>query len=449
VRERRVDQVIIAMPGAPGKVVRETVGICKAAGVHVRIIPGMYELLGGRVSINQLRDVQIEDLLRREPVHTDTAQVGALLRDRRVLVTGAGGSIGSELCRQIARCAPAELILLGHGENSIFEIYNELSRGAREKGRRGEGEKGYGERSRNLQSAICNLQSAVHPVIADIRDTDRLRAVFEQYRPEIVFHAAAHKHVSLMETNEADAATNNVLGTLRLVEASIAAGVGCFVLISTDKAVNPTNVMGATKRVAELIVQVAARQTGRCYVAVRFGNVLGSRGSVVPIFQKQIAAGGPVTVTHPDVRRYFMTIPEAVQLVLQAAALGQGGEVFMLDMGEPVRIADLAHDLIRLSGLEPGRDVDIAYTGLRPGEKLFEELSVAGEAYEQTVHSKIFAYRNGPEGTDSNGVARLDWAQLAGQVATLIAAAERGDRADIRLRLQELVPEYQPIAEES
>jgi FlaA1/EpsC-like NDP-sugar epimerase len=436
VRQHRVDQVIIAMPSASGKAIRTLLGVCEAAGVRTRTIPGMYELLGGNVSISQLRDVQIEDLLRREPVKTDTAQVTALLRGRRVLVTGAGGSIGAELCRQIARCDPVELTLLGHGENSIFDIYNELSKRAGERGNRGAGETEHVSR--------CTL----HAVIADVRDGERLRGILMQRRPEIVFHAAAHKHVPLMEENEVEAVTNNVLGTLRLVEASLAADVQAFVLISTDKAVNPTSVMGATKRVAELLVQAATGQTGGCYVAVRFGNVLGSRGSVVPLFRQQIAAGGPVTVTHPDIKRYFMTIPEAVQLVLQAAALGRGGEVFVLDMGEPVRIADLACDLIRLSGLEPGRDIDIAYTGLRPGEKLFEELSLAGESYRQTVHSKIFAYENGPERKEPGEVTRADWPRVIHAIAPLLSAAERSDRVESRRQLGVLVPEYRPAVAE-
>ena len=362
--------------------------------MRARIIPGMYELLSGAASIGQLRDVQIEDLLRREPVHTDTAQVAALIRGRRVLVTGAGGSIGSELCRQIVRCEPAELIILGHGENSIFDIQNELEAGT-DACDAGVEARNWQEASRPQHPATSITRPRITPVIADIRDADRLAAMFAAHRPEIVFHAAAHKHVPLMEDNVEDAVTNNVLGTRRLVEASIAAGVEHFVLVSTDKAVNPSSVMGATKRVAELIVQEAARRTGRAFVAVRFGNVLGSRGSVVPFFQRQIAAGGPVTVTHPEVKRYFMTIPEAVQLVLQAAALGCGGEIFVLDMGEPVRIVDLARDLIRLSGLEPDRDIEIRYTGLRPGEKLFEELFGADEAYGRTQHEKIFVYRNG------------------------------------------------------
>ena len=408
--------------------------------MRARIIPGMYELLSGSASIGQLRDVQIDDLLRREPVHTDTEQVAALIRGRRVLVTGAGGSIGSELCRQIVRYEPAELILLGHGENSVFDIHNEMKNGLKVEGSRS-----------NVQPAGVHLPlSTFHlqPVIADIRDAERLAAVFAAHRPEIVFHAAAHKHVPLMEGNAEDAVTNNVLGTRRLVEASVAAGVEHFVLVSTDKAVNPSSVMGATKRVAELIVQDAAHRTGRSFVAVRFGNVLGSRGSVVPFFQRQIAAGGPVTVTHPDVKRYFMTIPEAVQLVLQAAALGFGGEIFVLDMGAPVRIADLARDLIRLSGLEPGRDIEICYTGLRPGEKLFEELFGADEVYGQTRHEKIFVYRNGHANgaagasTGSSSTA-LSVSPLADQIEALLLAAQRGDAAEVRCRLSELVPEYQ------
>jgi FlaA1/EpsC-like NDP-sugar epimerase len=431
VREFRVDQIIIAMPGAPGTAVRGIVDICEKAGVRARIIPGMYELLSGAAGISQLRDVRIDDLLRREPVQTDTEQVAALIQGKRVLVTGAGGSIGSELCRQILRCAPAELILLGHGENSIFDIHNEL--------------KVEGSRL-NVQPSTFNLQ----PVIADIRDADRLAAVFATHCPEIVFHAAAHKHVPLMEDNVEDAVTNNVLGTRRLVEASIAAEVDHFVFVSTDKAVNPSSVMGATKRVAELMVQEAAQCTGRAFVAVRFGNVLGSRGSVVPFFQKQIAAGGPVTVTHPEVKRYFMTIPEAVQLVLQSAALGCGGEIFMLDMGAPVRIADLARDLIRLTGLEPGRDIEIRYTGLRPGEKLFEELFGADEIYGQTRHEKIFVYRNGHTNGSGEAPADLrpaspDTSRLSGKIDALILAAQQGDAAEVRSRLNDLVPEYQRV----
>jgi FlaA1/EpsC-like NDP-sugar epimerase len=411
VREHHVEQVIIAMPSASGKTIREIASLCEAAGVRARVIPGMYELLGDTVHINQLRDVQIEDLLRREPVRTDTAQVETLLRGRRVLVTGAGGSIGSELCRQIARCDPAEIVLLGHGENSVFDIYNEI---------------------RNAATFQRSNVPTLTPVIADIRFAERLRSVFELHRPEIVFHAAAHKHVPFMESNIEDAVTNNILGTQRLVDVCVASGVTHFVLISTDKAVNPASVMGATKRVAEMIVQEAARATDRCFVAVRFGNVLGSRGSVVPYFQKQIAAGGPVTVTHPEISRYFMTIPEAVQLVLQAAALGRGGELFVLDMGEPVRIVDLARDLIRLSGLEPDRDIKIRFTGLRPGEKLSEDLFGRHETHNRTQHQKIFVCRDGREYSSP----------LRSELQALVAAAEQGDANEARRLLCELVPEY-------
>jgi FlaA1/EpsC-like NDP-sugar epimerase len=443
VREHQVDQVIIAMPGAPGTAVRAIVDICEQAGVRARIIPGMYELLSGAAGIGQLRDVQIEDLLRREPVQTDTEQVAALIRGKRVLVTGAGGSIGSELCRQIVRCAPAELIILGHGENSIFEIANELGASGRSPTGmlRDQGSRDQGQESGGRSQGATHHVSRITAVIADVRDPDRLAAVFAAHRPEIVFHAAAHKHVPLMEDNVEDAVTNNVLGTRRLVEASIAAEVAHFVLVSTDKAVNPSSVMGSTKRVAELVVQEAARHTGRAFVAVRFGNVLGSRGSVVPFFQRQIAAGGPVTVTDPEVKRYFMMIPEAVQLVLQAAALGRGGEIFVLDMGEPVRIADLARDLIRLSGLEPDRDIEIRYTGLRPGEKLFEELFGADESFGRTRHEKIFVYSTGADVFDAAPASKTS--ALAGQLDALILAAQRGDPTEVRSRLGKLVPEYQ------
>jgi FlaA1/EpsC-like NDP-sugar epimerase len=418
VREQHVDQVIIAMPSAAGHTIREIVDICEGAEVRARIVPGLSELLGGKVRLQELRDVQIEDLLRRAPVETDTAQVTALVQGKRVLVTGAGGSIGSELCRQILRCEPASLTLLGHGENSIFDIANEL-RGA------------------------APGKTVITPVIADVRFPKRLCEVFRHHRPQIVFHAAAHKHVPLMEDNVEDAVSNNVEGTLRLVEASVAAGVEHFVLISTDKAVNPTNVMGATKHVAEQIVQRAARESGCAYVAVRFGNVLGSRGSVVPYFQKQIQAGGPVTVTHPEVRRYFMTIPEAVQLVLQAAALGHGGEVFVLDMGEPVRILDLARDLIRLSGFEPDAEIPIVFTGLRPGEKLFEELYGQTERYKRTQHEKIFVGSNGKDADSEAGDGAGMAEQLQAGLARLVEASHHGSARAVREALQVLVPEYE------
>lgn len=373
VRQTGASLIIIAMPSASGKTIREVVAICEQTGAQTKIIPGMSELLNGRASISQLRPVQIEDLLRRRPVTTDISAVAELIAGRRVLVTGAGGSIGSELCRQILRFGPAELVLLGHGENSIFAIHNELQ-----------------QQLAHADSKACQL----HAVIGDIRLDDRIRAVFQRYRPEIVFHAAAHKHVPLMEENMVEAITNNVIGTRNLLEWSRAVGVGHFVMISTDKAVNPTSIMGASKRVAELLVHQQAQASGLPYVAVRFGNVLGSRGSVVLTFQQQIANGGPVTVTHPEMVRFFMTIPEAVQLTLQAATIGSGGEVFTLDMGEPIKIVDLARDMITLSGLQVGRDIDIEFRGVRPGEKLYEELFVAGEEYQRTIHQKIFIARN-------------------------------------------------------
>lgn len=416
VQSYKVHHVIIAMPTAPGREIREIVRICEQAGVQTKILPGIYELLDGSVNYSHLRDVEIEDLLRREPVETDVAAVRQLLQGKRVLVTGGGGSIGGELCRQIRRCRPAEIIVLGHGENSVFEISNELRRlEARE---------------------LSGSPVAIRAVIADVRFRGRIQAVLDQYRPDVVFHAAAHKHVPLMEENPAEAITNNVLGTRNMLDAALAAGVERFILISTDKAVNPTSIMGASKRTAELLVHRAARQSGRAYAAVRFGNVLGSRGSVVLTFKQQIAAGGPVTVTDPAMERFFMTIPEAVQLVLQAGVMGHGGEVFLLDMGEPVKIIDLARDLIALSGLEIGQDIDITYTGLRPGEKLYEELFVEGEDYTRTQHAKIFIAANASAFVP-NG---LDEAITALEQAALI-----NDRDAIVRSLQNLIPEYHPL----
>lgn len=405
-----IQQVIIAMPTAPGKIIREIVKGCEELKTQVRIIPGIYELLDGTISVSQLREVNIEDLLRREPIQTNTDAIRELIVDKRVLVTGGGGSIGSELCRQIANLRPRQLLLIGHGENSIFHIQNEL------------------------QARFPKVEMV--GAIADIRDRPRLQALFEQFRPEIVFHAAAHKHVPLMEANPSEAITNNVLGTRNLVELAAEYDSSHFVMVSTDKAVNPTNVMGASKRCAERIVHQAARRGGRAYVAVRFGNVLGSRGSVVPLFKQQIAMGGPITITHEEIRRYFMTIPEAVQLVLQAAALGSGGEVFVLDMGEPVRIVDLARDLIRLSGLRPDEDIEIVFTQLRPGEKLFEELFIEGETYQPTAHKKIAILQSA---THDPGNRTLDQ-----DIERLIAAALRSDDLAIRSLLKQVVPEYQP-----
>ena len=359
-----VDEVIIAIPSAPGNIIRLVNDACRQKGIASRTMPGIYELLGGKVSVNRLREVDITDLLRRDHVRVNDEKVGQALEGKHVLVTGAGGSIGSELCRQIARRNPAELVLLGHGENSIFEILLEL------------------------QNNYPTLK--LIPVIADIRNVQRLDTVFKTYRPEIVFHTAAHKHVPLMEANPVEAITNNVLGTRNLVQAALNHSVERFVLISTDKAVRPSSIYGATKRLAEMIVLNAARSQKRAFTVVRFGNVLGSRGSIIPIFKNQIANGGPITITHPDMVRFFMTIPEAVYLVLQASSMQNGGEVFVLNMGQPVRILDLAEDLVKLSGLEPNKDIEITFTGIRPGEKLAEELWDAGTPLVKTLHPDIF-----------------------------------------------------------
>lgn len=358
-----VDEVIFAIPTAPGKIVRFVNESCRARGIASRTMPGIDELIGGRINVSRLREVQITDLLRREPVRVDETAIGGTLCDRSVLVTGAGGSIGRELTRQIIRWKPSRVVLVGHGENSIFEAMLELEAGG--------------------------AGIPLVPVIADIRDEDRLTATMRAHGAQVVFHAAAHKHVPLMQENRVEAVDNNVFGTQAVVAAATAAGVDRLVFISTDKAVQPANVYGATKRIGELITLDAARRTGRAFSVVRFGNVLGSRGSVIPLFKQQIAAGGPVLVTHPDMERYFMTIPEAVHLVLQAASMGRGGEVFILEMGEQVRIVDLAQDLIRLSGLEPGRDIEIQFTGVRAGEKLREDLREAGKTYVPTAHPDI------------------------------------------------------------
>ena len=404
VESKQVNEIIIALPSAGGGVIREIVQKCKGLPCQVRTVPGIYEVIDGRVKVSELRQVDVTDLLRREPVQLDMVGIGAFLHGKRVLVTGAGGSIGSELCRQIARAQPERLLCLGRGENSIFDITNEL----REK---------YPE-------------LAQEAIIANVQDADRLRGIFEQWRPQIVFHAAAHKHVPLMEEQPIEAVRNNVFGTQNVAEMADRFGVEAFVLISTDKAVNPTSVMGTTKRVAELVIQRLAEDSSTRYSAVRFGNVLGSRGSVIPTFRRQIAAGGPVTVTDPAMKRYFMTIPEAVQLVLQTSVMARGGEVFVLDMGEPVKILDLACDLIELSGLKPYTDIPIRFTGLRPGEKLFEELLTAEEGTTATHHEKIFTAKIS---------RRIDGREFAVQLERL---REAENPEIIRHYLQKLVPTY-------
>ena len=364
-----VDLIVLAMPSAPAKVQREILKACAATPAKVQLVPSLHEIVTGSVSISHLRDIQIEDLLGRDPVVIDDSLLG-YLKGKRVMVTGAGGSIGSELCRQIVKLGAETLILLDHHEFAVYRSDQELQ-------------------------ALAPDSVTLAPVVADVRDEGRIRQVVAAYRPQIVFHAAAHKHVPLMETSPAEAAQNNVLGTLSVATAALEAGVESFLLVSTDKAVRPSSVMGKTKRLAELALQdLAGRHPGKTkFLAVRFGNMLGSRGSVVPLFRDQIAKGGPLTVTHPEMTRYFMTIPEAVTLVLQTGALGRSGEVLMLDMGEPVRILDLARNMIKLSGLKD-EDIEIVFTGMRPGEKLYEELLVTTEGTRPTEHPQVFAARS-------------------------------------------------------
>ena len=408
IAQEAIDEIIIAMPTAPGKEIREIMKICEQAGVTARTVPGLYELIDGRLSVSQVREVQLEDLLRREPVTIDMDEISGYLSGQVVLVTGAGGSIGSELCRQIAPYSPQQLLLLGKGENSIFDIHLELS---------------------NSFPAL-NLV----PIIAGIRDRLKMQRIIGEYRPGIVFHAAAHKHVTLMEQNPDEAVTNNIQGTQSVAEAAAQYGVQTFVLISTDKAVRPTSVMGACKRVAEMLMQDMALHSTTSFVSVRFGNVLGSRGSVVPLFNWQISWGGPLTVTDPDVARYFMTVPEAVQLVIQAAVLGETGSILVLDMGDPVRIVDLAQDLIRLSGLKLGEDIDLIFVGLRPGEKLREELFSPDEEASRTRHASIFVVKP----------REIDHDKLYAHIEDLEKLAEQADGAGIKRKLQEIVPEYRP-----
>ena len=364
IKSRNVEEVIIAMPSAPREVIRNITEICEKSGVIIKIMPGIYNYFSGQVDTSKIRQVEIEDLLGRDQVSLDIDGVAGYLTGETVLITGAGGSIGSELCRQICRFNPKKLILVGRGENSIFDIEQEL------------------------RSNFMDIH--VLTEILDVKDRQKVELVFKKYNPGVVFHAAAHKHVPLMERNPEEALKNNILGTYNVAEISDLTHVKTFVLISTDKAINPTSIMGATKRVAEMIIQSLDLQSQTRFVAVRFGNVLGSRGSVIPTFKKQIAKGGPVTVTHPEMVRYFMTIPEAAQLVIQAGAIAQGGEIFILDMGKPVRILDLARELIRLSGFELDVDMKIEFTGIRPGEKLYEELLTADEGMTSTKYQRIF-----------------------------------------------------------
>lgn len=369
-----LEEIIIAIPSVAGSVIREIVGMCEKSNVKIKILPGIYDLIEENVTVNQIREVQVEDLLGREPVKVDLEGISSYLKGQVILVTGAGGSIGSELCRQILKYTPSKLLLLDICENNMYDIEMEL---------------------RNAYPYI-----EIVALVKDVRDKKAINQIFAEYKPYVVYHAAAHKHVPLMEANPEEAIKNNVMGTYNVAQAADKYGVKKFVLISTDKAVNPTSVMGASKRLAEIVIQYIDKTSKTNFVAVRFGNVLASRGSVIPLFKKQIAEGGPVTVTHPDMVRYFMTIPEAVELVIQAGVFAKGGEIFVLDMGEPVKILDLAKTLIKLSGFEPGKDIEIIYTGIRPGEKLFEELLTAEEGVNATTHKRIFiAKPNGLSGS--------------------------------------------------
>ena len=405
-RGQPIDEIIIAMPSATGQQMGEAVANCRAAHIPCKTIPGLGELLAGKVLSAQIREIELEDLLGREPVQLDETSLRSAIGGRVVMVTGAAGSIGSELCRQVARFAPGRLILFDQAESELFKIDLELRR-----------------TFRNLD-VIAEL--------GDIRDRGRVDQTIRQYRVDSVFHAAAYKHVPLMETHILEAVRNNVLGTWNVAQSAYQNHVSSFLMISSDKAVNPTSIMGVTKRVAELIVASMPADSQTTFVSVRFGNVLGSNGSVVPIFQKQIAAGGPVTVTHPEMRRYFMTIPEAVQLVLQASTMGHGSEIFVLDMGAPVKIVDLARNLIRLSGLTPDRDIEIRFTGLRPGEKLYEELRFDGEDMVPTGHRKIHIFQS----FKPTPAAMENW------MAEVCGLLDRRDQNGVVAHLCDMVPEY-------
>jgi len=401
-----VEEIIIAMPSVSGRVVRELVEICQSTGVRLKTLPGMYELIDGKVTLNQIRDVHVEDILGRDPVQVDLESIAGYLAGKVVLITGAGGSIGSELCRQVARFAPVKLILLEYSENNVYDIHQELE--------------------------DINDKLDMVPVVADIKDATAIDEVFRKYRPQVIFHAAAHKHVPLMETNPAEALNNNILGSWCVARIAHKYRAEAFILISTDKAVNPTSIMGASKRVAEMVVQEISCTSQTRFAAVRFGNVIDSKGSVVPLFRKQIARGGPVTVTHAEMIRYFMTIPEAAQLVIQAGAMACGGEVFTLDMGEPVKIVDLARSMIRLSGFEPDEDIKIVYSGIRSGEKLYEELFTAEEEVSATRHQRIY-------------VGKLKGVDTAALEALLIKLRQPGwyaDKEEVIASLRSLIPAF-------
>lgn len=403
--ELEIDEIVVAMPSASHSEVKAILQICQETSCELKVLPGLYQMINGEVSVSKLRRVEIEDLLGREPIKLQIESVMGYVSGKTVLVTGGGGSIGSELCRQIAAHEPKRLIIVDIYENNAYDIQQELKR------------------------KYPDLDLVV--LIASVRNTHRINSIFETYRPEIVYHAAAHKHVPLMEDSPNEAIKNNVFGTYKTAQAADRYGVRRFVLISTDKAVNPTNVMGASKRICEMIIQMMNNRSKTDFVAVRFGNVLGSNGSVIPLFKKQIEQGGPVTVTHPDIIRYFMTIPEAVSLVLQAGAIAKGGEIFVLDMGEPVKILDLAKNLIRLSGLKPFEDIDIQFTGLRPGEKLYEELLMSEEGLQETENKLIHIGKP----------IEFDEEKFLEELEELQKLANE-DSDQIREKVQELVPTY-------
>lgn len=407
-QERNIEEIAIAMPSATHRQRRRVIQLCEGAKVRFRTVPSITDIASGKLRVSQIRDVDINDLLGRQVVQLDLDLIEAFARDKTILVTGAGGSIGSEMCRQICQLAPRQLLLVEQAENPLFYVEREL---------------------RKRFPAI-----AVEALVCNITDRARVEEIFERYRPAVVIHAAAHKHVPLMELNAGEAVKNNVAGTQIVADASDRYGATHFVMISTDKAVNPTSIMGSSKRVAEIYIQDLSRTSRTHFITVRFGNVLASEGSVVPIFKKQIAEGGPVTVTHPDMKRYFMTIPEASQLVLQAATMGKGGEIFVLDMGDPVKIVDLAKELITLSGFRPGQDIEIVFTGLRPGEKLFEELRIEGEDMQRTPHPKISIWRNIP----------MDRDRLRAGIDELVelASLPHQDHETIAAKIKDLVPEY-------
>ncbi len=401
-----IDLVIVAQSSVTPRELRDIVTFCKRHGITSKILPALGDIIDGRVSMEQCRSVQIEDLLGRAPIRLEVHEISAYLHGKRILITGAAGSIGSEICRQVAKFNPSHLVLFEHAETPLFHIENEL----REK--------------------FPHL--SISPSLSDIRDVARVTQVFSEYKPQVVFHAAAYKHVPMSEVNPIEVVKNNVFGTKNIVDASFACSVEHFVQISTDKAVNPTNIMGATKRVAELYVQNLPRNGGTKAVTVRFGNVLGSHGSVIPIFRQQILKGGPVTVTHPEITRFFMTIPEAVQLVLQAGSMGQGGEIFLLDMGDPVKIVCLAEEMIRLSGRKPYEEIEIVFTGLRPGEKLYEELLISGEGVKATRHEKIRIFE----------AANFSSEWLKDETDLLLQATRQTDVDRVVALLKELVPEF-------